>query len=102
VRRYVHELFTRQEAKLYCDRIAGENPRLLEELVPKLLILVQRVLQNLLREGVPVRDTVSILEAISEAANTTKNPVLVTEYVRQQIRRCRNALSFDPAEERPS
>jgi len=87
VRRYAHELFTRQEAKLYCDRIAGENPRLLEELVPKLLVLVQRVLQNLLREGVPVRDTVSILEAISEAASTTKNPVLVTEYVRQQIRR---------------
>jgi flagellar biosynthesis protein FlhA len=87
VRRYAHELFTRQEAKLYCDRIAGENPRLLEELVPKLLILVQRVLQNMLREAVPIRDTVSILEAISEAASTTKNPVLVTEYVRQQVRR---------------
>jgi flagellar biosynthesis protein FlhA len=87
VRRHAHELFTRQDAKAYCDRIAGENPRLVEELVPKLLVLVQRVLQNLLREGVPIRDTVAILEAISEAAASTKNPVLVTEYVRQQIRR---------------
>jgi flagellar biosynthesis protein FlhA len=87
VRRYAHELFTRQDAKLYCDRIAAENQRLVEELVPKLLVLVQRVLQNLLREGVSIRDAVSILEAIGEAAGSTKNPVLVTEYVRQQIRR---------------
>jgi flagellar biosynthesis protein FlhA len=87
VKRYAHELFTRQDAKLYCDRVSSENPRLVEELVPKLLVLVQRVLQNLLREMVSIRDAVAILEAIGEASATTKNPVLVTEYVRQQIRR---------------
>jgi len=57
--------------------------------VPKLLPLatVQRVLQNLLRERVSIRDAVSILEALGEAGATTRNPVLLTEYVRQAIRR---------------
>ncbi|HEY2843325.1 MAG TPA: flagellar biosynthesis protein FlhA [Bryobacteraceae bacterium] len=89
VRRHAHELFTRQDAKNYCDRVAAENPRLIEDLVPKLLSLatIQRVLQNLLRERVPIRDAVGILEAMGEAAQTTKNPVLLTEYVRQAIRR---------------
>ncbi len=49
--------------------------------------MVQRVLQNLLRERVPIRDSVTILEALSEAAQMSKNPVLLTEYVRQAIRR---------------
>jgi flagellar biosynthesis protein FlhA len=48
---------------------------------------VQRVIQNLLRERVPVRDSVSILEALGEAAQSSKNPVLLTEYVRQGLRR---------------
>jgi flagellar biosynthesis protein FlhA len=89
VRRHAHELFTRQDAKTYCDRVAQENPKLIEDLVPKLLSLatIQRVLQNLLRERVPIRDAVGILEAMGEAAQTTKNPVLLTEYVRQSIRR---------------
>jgi len=58
-------------------------------LVPKMLSHtgVQRVLQNLLRERVPIRDGVTILEALSEGAQMTKNPVLLTEYVRQAIRR---------------
>jgi len=58
-------------------------------LVPKLLSLsaVQKVLQNLLRERVSIRDGVSILEALSEAALTTKNTVLITEFTRQAIRR---------------
>ena len=48
---------------------------------------VQRVLQNLLRERVSIRDAVSILEALGEAGGSTRNPVLLTEYVRQSIRR---------------
>jgi flagellar biosynthesis protein FlhA len=48
---------------------------------------VQRVLQNLLRERVSIRDAVSILEALGEAAVSTRNPVLLTEYVRQALRR---------------
>lgn len=69
--------------------MAVENPKAVEDLVPKLLPLatVQRVLQNLLRERVSVRDAASILEALGEAAPATRNPALLTEYVRQSIRR---------------
>jgi flagellar biosynthesis protein FlhA len=89
IRRNAHELFSRQDAKRLLDRVALEHPKVVEDLVPKLLPLatVQRVLQNLLRERVSVRDAVSILEALGEAANATRNPVLLTEYVRQSIRR---------------
>jgi flagellar biosynthesis protein FlhA len=89
IRRYAHELFSRQETKKLLDRVAVDNPKVVEDLVPKLLPLagVQRVLQNLLRERVSIRDAVSILEALGEAAATTRNPVLLTEFVRQSIRR---------------
>jgi flagellar biosynthesis protein FlhA len=89
IRRHCCELLSRQDSKLFCDRVAEAHPKVVEDLVPKLLPLavIQRVLQNLLREGVSIRDGVSILEALGEAATTTKNPVLLTEYVRQAIRR---------------
>jgi flagellar biosynthesis protein FlhA len=89
IRRNAGDLFSRKDAKKVVDRAGEENPRLVEDLVPKLLPLssVQRVLQNLLREGVSIRDAGSILEALSEGAQMTKNPILLTEYVRQSIRR---------------
>lgn len=89
VRRHAHELLSRQDAKAVLDRVAEESPRLVEDLVPKLLSLaaVQKVLQNLLRERVSIRDAASILEALGEAAPITKSTVLLTEYVRQAIRR---------------
>jgi flagellar biosynthesis protein FlhA len=89
VRRYAHELFSRQEAKKVLDRVNEDNSKAVEDLVPKLLPLatVQKVFQNLLRERVSIRDAVSILEALGEAAPITKNTVLLTEYVRQAIRR---------------
>jgi flagellar biosynthesis protein FlhA len=89
IKRFAHELFSRQEAKKVLDRVSAENAKVVEDLVPKLLPLatVQRVFQNLLRERVSVRDAVSILEALGEAAPSTRNPVLLTDYVRQSIRR---------------
>jgi flagellar biosynthesis protein FlhA len=89
IRRHAHELLSRQDTKAFLDRVAEENPRVVEDLVPKLLSLasVQKVLQNLLRERVSIRDAVTILEALGEAAAMTKNPVLLTEYVRQTLRR---------------
>jgi len=89
IRRHAHELLSRQDAKKLLDRIGVEHPKVVEDLVPKLLPLaiVQKVLQNLLRERVSIRDGVSILEALGEAAGATRNPVLLTEYVRQAIRR---------------
>jgi len=89
VRRHAHELFSRQDAKRLVDRVGAEHPKVVDELVPKLLPLatVQRVLQNLLRERVSIRDGATILEALGEAAPVTRNPVLLTEYVRQALRR---------------
>ncbi len=89
IRRYAHEIFTRQDAKRLLDRVTEEHPKVVEDVVPKLIPLayVERVLQNLLRERASIRDAVSILEALGEAANMTKNQILLTEYVRQAIRR---------------
>jgi flagellar biosynthesis protein FlhA len=89
IKRFAHELFSRQEAKKLLDRVSIENAKVVEDLVPKLLPLatVQRVIQNLLRERVSIKDAVSILEALGEAAPATRNPVLLTDYVRQAIRR---------------
>jgi flagellar biosynthesis protein FlhA len=89
IKRSAHELFSRQEARKVLDRVAADQPKVVEDLVPKLLTLatVQRVLQNLLRERVCIRDAASILEALGEAAPSSRNPVLLTDYVRQSIRR---------------
>ncbi|MDP9054980.1 MAG: flagellar biosynthesis protein FlhA [Acidobacteriota bacterium] len=89
IKRMAYELFSRQEARKMLDRVSVENARVVEDLVPKLLSLatVQKVIQNLLRERVSIRDAVSILEALGEAAPATRNPVLLTDYVRQSIRR---------------
>ena len=88
-RRYAHELFTRQDLKRLLDRVAADQPKLVEDLVPKVLSMsvLHRVIQNLLREQVSIRDTGSILEALGEAGASTRNPVLLTEFVRQSIRR---------------
>jgi flagellar biosynthesis protein FlhA len=89
VRRHAWELFSRQDAKRLLDRVAEESPKAVEDLVPKLLTLpvLQKVMQNLLRERVPIRDGATLLEALGEAAPITRNPVLLTEYARQSIRR---------------
>ena len=89
IKRFSHELFSRQEAKKVLDRVTVDHAKVVEDLIPKLLSLatVQRVFQNLLRERVSIRDAVSILEALGEAAPSTRNPVLLTDYVRQSIRR---------------
>jgi flagellar biosynthesis protein FlhA len=89
IRRHAYELLSRQDTKKILDRVASEHPKAVEDLVPKLLPLasVQRVFQNLLRERVSIRDAVTILEALGEAAPSTRNPVLLTEYARQAMRR---------------
>jgi flagellar biosynthesis protein FlhA len=89
IRRNAHEMLTRQDVKKLLDRVAVDNPKVVEDLVPKVIPLatLQRVLANLLRERVSIRDAASILEALGEAATLTRNPVLLTEYVRQALRR---------------
>ncbi|HEY3768463.1 MAG TPA: flagellar biosynthesis protein FlhA [Candidatus Angelobacter sp.] len=89
IKQYAHELLTRQETKRLLDSLADAQPKLLEELVPKLLSLgeVQKVLQQLLREQVSVRDLTIILETLVDTASLTKNPVFLVEAVRQAMGR---------------
>jgi flagellar biosynthesis protein FlhA len=89
IKQYAHELLTRQETKRLLDSMADSQPKLVEELVPKLLSLgeVQKVLQQLLREQVSVRDLTLILEALVDTAPITKNPVFLVEAVRQALGR---------------
>ncbi len=89
IRRHAFELLSRHDTKNILDRVTEDSPKLVEDLVPKLLsmAIVQKVLQNMLRERVSIRDSVTILEALGEGAAMTKNPILLTEYVRQAIRR---------------
>ncbi len=101
VRRQAHELFSRQDSKKLLDRVVEDSPKIVEDLVPKLLPLatVHKVLQNLLRERVSIRDAGSILEALGEAAAMTKNPVVLTEFVRQSIRRVVTKPYLNPSGE---
>jgi flagellar biosynthesis protein FlhA len=89
IRRHAHELLGRQEVKRLLDSTNESHPKLVEELVPKLLSLgeVQRVLQQLLREQVSIRDLGTILEALVEAAQQSKNLVHLVEAVRQALGR---------------
>lgn len=89
IRQHAHELIGRQEVQGLLDELAKTYPKLVEELVPNLLPLgaVVRVLANLLREGVPIRDLRSILEAVADQATTTKDPDLLAEAARQAIGR---------------
>ena len=89
VKQHAHELLTRQETKRLLDRLAESHPKLVEELVPKVLSLgeVQKTLQQLLREQVSVRDLSTILETLLDVAPGNKNPVLLVEAARQALAR---------------
>jgi flagellar biosynthesis protein FlhA len=89
LRRHAHELLGRQETQALLDRVAEASPKVVDELVPKLLSLgvVRQVLQNLLRERISIRDLSTILEAMADAAPVTQNSDLLTEFVRQRIGR---------------
>ncbi len=89
VKQHAHELLTRQETKRLLDRLAESHPKLVEELVPKILSLgeVQKVLQQLLREQVSIRDLPAILETLLDVAPSSKNPIVLVESVRQSLGR---------------
>jgi flagellar biosynthesis protein FlhA len=89
IRGFLPELLSRQQVKEMVDTVAQTAPKLVEELVPKLVSLgeIQRVLRQLLRERVPIRDLVTILEAVSDAAVVTKDADAITEAVRSAIGR---------------
>jgi flagellar biosynthesis protein FlhA len=110
IRIYLPDLLGRQQTKELIDRVGQAAPKLVEELVPKIVSVgdVQRVLRQLLRERVPIRDLATILEAIADSATITKDTDAIVEGVRAALGRsiCRvhqsdkgdlPAISFAPS-----
>jgi flagellar biosynthesis protein FlhA len=89
IKNYAHELLGRQETRVLLDSLAETHPKTVEEATPKVLTLgeVQRVLQNLLRERVPIRDLATILEAITDVAVVTRDVNALTEAARAALAR---------------
>jgi len=98
IRRHAHECLGRQEVQKLLDGLKATNPKVIEELIPNMIPLgtVVRVLQNLLREHVSIRDLVTILETLADWAPMVKDPDALTEYVRQALRRSITGLYRSP------
>ncbi len=89
VKQHAPELVGRAETQQLLDALKEASPKLVEDLVPSAVpvALLQKVLQNLLRERVQVRDLARILEATADAAGASRDPLVITEYVRQRLGR---------------
>ncbi len=89
IRRHAHEFLTRQDVQKLIDNVKEVNPVVVDELIPKLMTVgeVQKVLANLLKERISIRDMVTILETLADWAPTTKDTDVLTEYVRQAMAR---------------
>lgn len=103
IRRHLAELLSRQDVQNLINNIQEQNQTLISELVPKLLGVgeIQKVLQNLLREGISIRDLVTIFETLADYAPTTRDTDILTEYVRQALKRAISNKYF-PAHEKNS
>lgn len=89
IRSHIAELLTRQDVQNLVNNLKDSNPVLVDELVPKLLGLgeIQKVLQNLLAEGISIRDLLTIFETLADHAQTTRDTDVLTEYARQGLKR---------------
>ena len=89
IKAHAHELLTRQDIKTMLDKLKQSNPSLVEDIVPNVVSIayLQKILGNLLKEGVPIRDLETILETLSDYASTLKDTDVTTEYVRQALKR---------------
>ncbi len=97
---HIDELLTRQDVQNLISNIKESNPILVDELVPKLLGIgeIQKVLQNLLGEGVSIRDLLTIFETLADHAAITRDTDILTEYVRQSLKRSISSKFFAPNE----
>jgi flagellar biosynthesis protein FlhA len=97
IRQHAAELLTRQDVRALLDKLKETNAAVVEEVVPDALSLgeIQRVLQSLLSEGVPIRDLGTIVEAIGDKARTTRDTSLLSEYARQALGRAITAPHLD-------
>ena len=100
VRVHIDELLTRQDVQNLINNIKDSNQTLIDELVPKLLSVgeIQKVLQNLLREGISIRDLLTIFETLADHATVTIDTDVLTEYARQSLKRAISNKFFSPNE----
>lgn len=100
VRRHIDELLTRQDVQNLISNVKETNPTLIDELVPKLIGVgeIQKVLQNLLREGISIRDLITIFENLCDHAVVTRDTDILTEYARQSLKRAISSKFFAPNE----
>ncbi len=100
VRNHIAELLTRQDVQNLINNIKDNNQTLVDELVPKLLNVgeIQKVLQNLLSEGISIRDLLTIFETLADHASVTRDTDVLTEYARQSLKRAISNKYF-PANE---
>ncbi|MCI5667966.1 MAG: flagellar biosynthesis protein FlhA [Oscillospiraceae bacterium] len=89
MKRYAHELLSRQDVNTMLDNVKKTNPIVVDDIIPKVISVgyLQKILANLLREGIPIRDLETILETIGDHANVLKDTDIITEYVRQSLKR---------------
>ena len=97
---HIAELLTRQDVQNLINNIKDNNSTLIDELVPKLMGIgeIQKVLQNLLEEGISIRDLVTILETLADHAAVTRDPDILTEYARQGLKRAISSKYFTVGE----
>jgi flagellar biosynthesis protein FlhA len=100
IRRHIAEILTRQDVQNLINNLKENNPSLIEELTPKLLGLgeIQKVLQNLLQEGISIRDLLTICETLADYASVTRDTDVLTEYVRQGLKRAISSKYFPSRE----
>lgn len=89
IRRHAHELLSRQDLQALLENVAKQNPAIVSDVIPGVLSIaeLQKVLSNLLRENVPIRDMETILETLGDYGTTIKDTDMLTEYVRQKLKR---------------
>ena len=100
IRQHIAELLTRQDVQNLINNIKDNNSTLIDELVPKLMGIgeIQKVLQNLLEEGISIRDLVTILETLADHSAVTRDPDILTEYARQGLKRAISSKYFTVGE----
>lgn len=100
IRSHLDELMTRQDVQNLINNVQEANSTLITELVPKLLSVgeIQKVLQNLLKEGISIRDLITIFESLADNAPTTRDTDVLTEYARQSLKRAISNKYFPPNE----
>ena len=89
IKRHIHELVSRQDINILLQNVAKANQAIVDDVIPSVISVsdLQKILMNLLKEGVPIRDMESILETIGDQGVAIKDTDMLTEYVRQKLKR---------------